>query len=57
MNFAFGIVEQWMTINKLKLNARKTKYMIVKSIRKEYRDIISIRCFDGTEIERVETMK
>jgi len=35
MNIAFDIVEQWMSLNKLKLNARKTKCMIVKSIRKE----------------------
>jgi hypothetical protein len=43
MNIAFNIVEQWMNINKLKLNAGKTKCMIVKSVRKEQRGTISIR--------------
>jgi len=32
LNTAFNIIEHWMNINKLKMNARKTKYMIVRSI-------------------------
>jgi len=35
LNTVFSIIEHWMNINKLKMNASKTKYMIVKSIRKE----------------------
>ena len=57
MNTVFIIVEKWMNINKLKMNAGKTKYMIVRSIRKELRGNITLKCLDGTEIERVETMK
>lgn len=57
MNMAFTIVEEWMNINKLKMNAGKTKYMIVRSIRKELRGNITLKCLDGTEIERVEIMK
>lgn len=37
MNMTFTIVEKWMNINELKINAGKTKYMIVRSIRKELR--------------------
>lgn len=57
MTVAFNTVEEWMNINKLKMNAGKTKYMIVKSIRKEQRGNITVKCLDGTEIERVEIMK
>jgi hypothetical protein len=57
MNIAFSIVEQWMSVNKLKMNAGKTKYMIVRSIRKEQRGNIILRCSDGIEIERVERIK
>ncbi|KAM0724671.1 hypothetical protein ACS0PU_009055 [Formica fusca] len=39
------------------MNAGKTKYMIVRSIRKELRGNITLKCLDGTEIERVEIMK
>jgi len=35
INMAFNIVEEWMNVNKLKMNAEKTKYMIVRSVRKE----------------------
>jgi len=31
MNIAFNIVEQWMSINKLKLKIEKTKCIILKS--------------------------
>lgn len=57
MNMAFVTVEKWMNTNKLKMNAGKTKYMIVRSIRKELRGNITLKCLDGTEIERVERMK
>jgi len=35
MSMVFNIIEQWLNVNKLKMNAEKTKYM--KSIRKEQR--------------------
>lgn len=57
MNTVFNIIERWMNVNKLKMNASKTKYMIVRGIRKELRGNIILKCLDGTEIERVETMK
>jgi len=57
MNRAFLIIEQWMNDNKLKMNAEKTKYMIVRGIRKEQRGEIVLRCADGIQIERVEVMK
>jgi len=53
----FNIIEHWMNINKLKTNARKTKYMIVRSIQKELRGNTILKYLDGIEIERVETMK
>jgi len=46
-----------MNVNKLKMNAEKTKYMIVRDIRKEQKGEIVLRCADGTQIERVEVMK
>jgi len=46
-----------MNVNKLKMNAGKTKYMIVRGIRKEQRGEIVLRRADGTQIERVEVMK
>jgi len=57
MNTAFRIIEQWVNVNKLKMNAEKTKYMIMRSIRKKQRGEIILRCADGTQIERVEVMK
>lgn len=57
LNAVFAIVEEWMNVNKLKLNANKTKYMIVRSVRKELRGDVVLRCLDGTVIERVERMK
>jgi len=57
LNTVLNIIEYWMNINKLKINAHKTKYMIVKSIRKELRGNTILICLDGIEIERVETMK
>jgi len=33
INRAFLTIEQWMNVNKLKMNAEKIKYMIVRGIR------------------------
>jgi len=38
------------------MNAKKTKYMVVRIIRK-LRNNITLKCLAGTEIERVEIMK
>jgi len=35
MNTLFGIIEQWLNVNKLKTNADETKRMIVRIIKKE----------------------
>jgi len=41
-----------MSGNKLKINAEKMKYMIVKSVKKEQRaKNLTLRCSDGTQIE------
>jgi len=50
MNRAFLIIEQWMNVNKLKMNAEKTKYLMV-------RWEIVLRCANGTQIERMKGMK
>lgn len=57
MIMVFSIVEEWMSVNKLKMNASKTKYMIIRSVRKEQRGNIALKCSDGSELERVEKMK
>lgn len=57
MSMAFSIIEKWMKVNKLKMNAGKTKYMIVRSIRKKLKGNITLKCLDGTKIERVEIIK
>ena len=57
MNMVFNIVEKWMSVNKLKMNASKTKYMIVRSVRKEWRGNIMLRCSDGIVLECVDKMK
>lgn len=57
LNIAFNVVEEWMNANKLKMNAEKTKYMLVRSIRNELRGNTIVKCLDGNEIERVEVMK
>ena len=57
MNDVFQIIEEWMISNKLKLNAEKTKYMIVRSVRKEIKGNVIIECRDGTMLERVEVIK
>lgn len=46
-----------MSTNKLKMNASKTKYMIIRSIRKELKRNVKLKCMDGTVIERVEKIK
>jgi len=46
-----------MRVNKLKMNAEKRKYITVKNVRKKQRNNIILRCSDGIQIERVETMK
>lgn len=57
LNTVLPIVENWMNVNKLKMNAAKTKFMIIRSIRKELRRNITLKCLDGTVIERVENTK
>lgn len=34
MNIMFNVAEEWMNVNGSKLNASKTKYMVVRSVRK-----------------------
>jgi len=46
-----------MNTNKLKINAEKTKYMIVRNVRIKLRSNITLKCLNGTKIERVEIMK
>jgi len=42
-----NMVKQWMNVNKLKMNAEKTKYTIVRSVRKEQRNNVILRGSDG----------
>lgn len=51
IKIAFAVVEEWTNVNKLKMNAGKTKFMIVKSVRKEFKGNITLKCLDGTVIE------
>lgn len=37
MNVAFNVVEEWINNNKLRINVGKTKYMLVRTMRKELR--------------------
>lgn len=57
INISLEIVEKWMNRNKLKMNAEKTKYMIIRSVRKELKGNIVLKCMDGTELQRVQMMK
>jgi len=57
MSRAFNSVEEWLDVNGLKMNADKTKYMIIKSVRKVQRGNIALKCADGTLIQRVESIK
>lgn len=43
-----------MSGNELKMNADKTRNMIVRSVRKEQRGNITLRCSNGIEIDRVK---
>lgn len=44
LNSALQKLEGWLNINKLKMNASKTKYMILRSVRKELsREIVVSR--------------
>jgi len=44
-------------MNGLKINADKTKFMIVKSVRRQQRGEIILKCSNGTLIERMVSMK
>ncbi|XP_025268586.1 uncharacterized protein LOC112639318 [Camponotus floridanus] len=57
MNDVFHKIENWMSLNKLKLNVEKTKYMIVRSNRKEVKGQIKIVCMNGEVLKRVEVIK
>lgn len=57
MNRWFNVIEEWMNTNGLKLNASKTKYMVVRSVRRELRANITVKCMDGTPIEQVDKIK
>lgn len=57
LNRVLLTVEKWMNRNKLKMNAAKTKYMIITSVRKQLRRGVTLRCLDGSTIERVEKIK
>jgi len=48
LNRVLLIVENWLNVNKLKMNASKTKFMIIRSIRKILRRNVTLKCLDGT---------
>src|SRR5580765_8864615 len=50
-------LEKWLRLNKLKMNANKTQYMIVRSIRKELSREIVVTTGKGIELKRVTKMK
>jgi len=50
-------MEQWMSVNKLKMNIEKWKLMILRDVRKEQRAIVILGCSDGSLIEKVDTIK
>lgn len=54
LNIAFKIVEKWMNKNRLKMNIDKTKFMIIKGVRREQKGRIALKSLDGVELERVE---
>jgi len=39
------------------MNASKTKFMIIRSIKKIFRRNVTLKCLDGTTIEQVENIK
>jgi len=57
LNRVLLIVENWLNVNKLKMNASKTKFIIIRSIRKILRRNVTLKCLDGTTIEQVESTK
>jgi len=46
-----------MCVNELKMNAEKTKCMIVRGVRREQKDDIILKCSSRTLIERMQRMK
>jgi len=57
LNRVLLIVENWLNVNKLKIIASKTKFIIIRSIRKRFRRNVTLKCLDGTIIEQVESTK
>jgi len=55
LNRILLIVENWLNINKLKMNASKTKFIIIK--RKILRRNVTLKCLDGMTIEQIESTK
>jgi len=57
LNKVLLIVENWLNVNKLKINVSKTKFMIIRSIRKILKRNVTLKCLDGTTIKQVESIK
>lgn len=57
LNTTLQSLEKWLRLNKLKMNANKTQYMIVRSIRKELSREIVVTTGKGIELKRVTKMK
>lgn len=57
MNIMLKVVEEWLSVNTLKLNVNKTKFMIVRSTRKKLPAGITLSCCDESIIEYVEKIK
>jgi len=57
LNRVLLIVENWLNVNKLKMNASKEKFFIIRSIRKILRKNVTLKCLDGASIEQVENTK
>jgi len=43
LNVILNTVENWMNANKLKMNASKIKYMVIRSVRKKLRRNIMLK--------------
>ncbi|XP_011873718.1 PREDICTED: RNA-directed DNA polymerase from mobile element jockey-like [Vollenhovia emeryi] len=54
---ALNKLEDWLDENKLKMNANKTKYMIIRNNRKQLSREIRVNTRKGNELERVTIMK
>jgi len=50
MNMTLSAIEQWMSVNKLKMGKEGENEIHDKSVRKEQSNVI-LRCSDGTQIE------